>query len=400
MYKILSYLAFSLFTICLLLAVLFNIDSFASEIIATMNIWAQNVFPTLFPFFVISSLILHLGVAFIFSEIVGPFLQLIYKSPKIGGFVFITGLISGSPNTAKIVSELVKQELLTIDEANNLLAFCTFINPMFILATTGVIYLQSIELGLILLIIHILSNLLLGIFLSFTLINKRQLSIPNPMGAFKNMHEYRQRNKLTFGSILTQAIRDSINVLLLIGGFMLFFKIVMVTAMFFNVTEIMYSFGSPIFKLFGIEFTTFNNLFQGLLELVTGIGAVSNSADNELLKIIIISIILAFGSLSIHMQLYSFIKSANLSYGKFMLARIAQAFVAAAISFPIYSLLKFPSSYVLSSTFSFIQKYHTVAILVTILALVLYIVIINFTLEEIPEVASVPSEGNQKPVKR
>ena len=107
------------------------------SVMFSISIWKDNLFPTLFPFFVASNLLISYG----FIEIIGSILSLpmekLFKLPKECSFVLGISLFSGFPSGAKYTSKLVSENIITIDEANRLLTFTNYSNPLFILGFIG-----------------------------------------------------------------------------------------------------------------------------------------------------------------------------------------------------------------------------------------------------------------------
>ena len=101
-------LFFVLFAICL---VIFS----KSNLIATKDgllLWANNVVPSLFPFFVIIEIISHTGIIKQIGNAFDKCMRPIFNVPGEGAFAFIVGVLSGYPAGAKVVSNLYQSRYM------------------------------------------------------------------------------------------------------------------------------------------------------------------------------------------------------------------------------------------------------------------------------------------------
>ncbi len=369
-----------------LVALLINSAEFVFAIRTTGLMWAEKIFPSLFPFFVLSLLLLRLGFAFILGELLGPIMQVIYKTSKLSGFVFVMGLISGNPNGAKIIAELVDDRMITKQEGQYLLNHATFMNPMFVIGTIGVIYFGNMTLGIIVLISHIISNILLGFSLSFLNPGNRTFSLPNPVNAIKSMAQYRSQNAHTFGESVTAVIQDSINTCLLIGGYMMLFTIVIQLMKFFNIFQNINIILSPLLSFFNITTDISNSVLISSLEVANGIDILSQvTLTSPFILIAILTFAISFAGFSIHMQVYALTHHVNLSYLSFFMSRVLHAFLSVLVSWPIYRIFRFKltTSNTTSAVFNAITFYDNKSVLFSVFFLLLYIILINTAFQKL-----------------
>lgn len=123
----------------------------------------KSVIPALFPFLAVSSLLVSLG----FGEWVSPHLAGVmgplFRLPGQASSALLLGLVGGYPIGARTAAELYRENLLTADEAERLLAFCNNSNPVFLVSVLGSGVFGDIRVGVWLWLIHVLSALLTGI---------------------------------------------------------------------------------------------------------------------------------------------------------------------------------------------------------------------------------------------
>lgn len=96
-------------------------------------LWFQIILPTLFPFILITNLLLYTDSIHYISGAVHGILCRIFKVSKSGSFAVITGFLCGYPMGAKVTADLVSSGYVSVDEGRYLLSFCNNTSPVFIL---------------------------------------------------------------------------------------------------------------------------------------------------------------------------------------------------------------------------------------------------------------------------
>lgn len=305
--------------ICILLTLIIFMITSSSKVIESVtfsiSIWKDNLFPTLFPFFIISSLLMHYG----FVDIIGSFLsypmQKLFHLPGCCGFVLAASMFSGFPSGAKYTTDLVINNKITKSEAESLLAFTHYSNPLFILGMIGTILLNNQKVAYLILFSHITSGILVGIILSKNKNNtiKKVPTIPS----LKNI----KSTTKNFGEILTTTIFDSLNTMFLLLGVVTIFLIL---TTFIN------------------EIITLPDylkvIVSGTLEMTQGVKLSSSLNLPLIIKTILITGIISFGGLSVHTQVISIISKAKIKYKHFLLARIIHSILAMVFVFILYTI--------------------------------------------------------------
>ena len=88
-----------------------------------LTLWANNVVPSLFPFFVITELLSNTNIVQYVGKFFDKVMRPLFNVPGECAFAFIMGLISGYPTGGKVVADLRKQGLCTKDEGDRMLCF-------------------------------------------------------------------------------------------------------------------------------------------------------------------------------------------------------------------------------------------------------------------------------------
>lgn len=93
--------------------------------------WASKMVPTLFPFMMISSIMVYSGADLELGRMLSHVLRKIYRYSSYGLYAIFMGFFCGFPMGAKVVSDLYDKEKISKSEAEALLAFCNNIGPAY-----------------------------------------------------------------------------------------------------------------------------------------------------------------------------------------------------------------------------------------------------------------------------
>lgn len=287
----------------------------SSSIIFSISIWKDNLLPSLFPFFVMSDLLLAYGFVDIISFFLGSIMTKWFYLPKDASFAFFVSLFSGFPSGSKYVNDLLSAKKISIEDANYLIMFTHFANPFFIVTTIGLFLLSNVKAGYIILVSHILSNIIVAF-----LFRKKKV-------IFNNDNNYKKEFYLSspgkpFITILTNSIFKSFKTLVNMLGIIMIF--LMITTII-----------KKIIPLTGIT----NGLLSGFLEMTQGVKYISNLDISLPIKASILSMIVSFSGLSVHFQVKSIIDGTDIKYSNFLKARVVQSFIAFFLTLAIFKIL-------------------------------------------------------------
>ena len=348
--KVLSYLKEKSISIIFILYLFFLVLFTKSNFNAAkkgITLWANNVVPSLFPFFVAVELLKHTNLIYYLSKKLDKYMKPIFNLPGVASFPFVMGLISGYPVGAKIVSDLYSNYLCTQKEAERMLAFTNNSGPLFIIGTVGCSFYSNTSIGILLLISHILSSICVGIILG---IISRIKSATNTFTA--NSTQSASANNFSsllqddiriddLGGILGSAIVSAIKSILMIGGFVTIFSVIL---SILNNTKILTIISYFISNIFHINPDYIVGLLTGFLEFTNGLYKIS-TINNKMLSInlILSSFIIGFGGISVTLQVLNIISKNKLSiktyiFGKLLHGTISALFTFLILSIPIFSL--------------------------------------------------------------
>ena len=236
-------------------------------------------------------------------KILGVFAEKTFnKLFKISGsstFVLIFSMLTGFPSSAKYISALLKEDLISIEESNKIIRFTHFSNPLFIINTIGVTILKNKLMGYFILTSHFLSNFVIA----FLYRNEPSVSITN--------NSFKQEK---FGKILSKSIINSFNSLLIILGNLIIFKLIIKIAFYY------------------LNFNAITKAIISLvIELTNGLFSFKNINFNFYLKSLLITSAISFGGICIHSQVYSILSDTKVKYTNYLSGRILQALISAII---------------------------------------------------------------------
>ena len=274
-------------------------------IINSSKLWFYNLVPSILPIYLFIDISLNYNYFKYIDIILYPLLNKLFNIKKNISYIFILSILSGFPSNSKYLKNALDNNLINIKEANRLLTFTHFSNPLFIIESIGINFLNNKKIGIIILISHYLGNILLGIINRNSYIDISNNSI--------------NRQKNTFINTLSNSITNTFSILILLYGIITFF---MVITSLLNVNINI----NPII----------NGLICGLLEITNGISLVSNLSIPIIYKGIIITFLLSFGGLCIHMQVFSILKEYSLKYSSYLKYRIIHGIVSSCIFYCIY----------------------------------------------------------------
>lgn len=320
----------------ILLFIVFLVLFSNSAFIATkkgINLWANNVVPSIFPFLIAVDLLKQTNVIYFLSTYLDRFMRPLFNLPGIASFPFVMGFLSGYPVGAKIVSDLYSNAAFTKEEAERMLPLTNNSGPLFIVGTVGISFYSNTLIGIILLITHILSSITIGVinglFSRLKIINTYSNRSPIKLNKDNSISE--------LGEILSNSIMNSIKTILLIGGFVTLFSVVIAIL---EKTKIIIFFSRLISSTIHCNSNIVNALLSGIIEFTNGLSKLSTIHLKSIsINIILSSIIIGFGGVSVTLQVSSIICKHHLSIKKYILSKIFQALVA---SFYTFLLLKIP----------------------------------------------------------
>lgn len=324
---------FIMFTLFLLLFANSNISASKSGI----TLWAKNVVPSLFPFFIAVNLLMYSSVPYYLSKILNKFVTHVFNVPSISSFPFIMGLISGSPIGAKITCKLYDEKILSRSDAEKVICFTNNSSPLFIIGTLGISFYSSTLVGVCILICHVLSAITIGIIVGrFSKPDKNFTSFSSSINEYSINYAKENLSTSSLGKILSASIFDAIKSVLMVGGFVTLFSIII---SMLNSTNILPVVSEILANIFGVKKELVSGFLYGILEFTNGLSLISKvPMKNLTLKLVLSSFVLGFGGISVFFQVVGIIADSKLSARKYLRAKILQGLIASTYTFLLFQI--------------------------------------------------------------
>ncbi len=289
--------------ILIVLFVLFS-GSCVPETRNAVMMFLNTVLPTMFPFYVLSSIIVSSGFL---TRICSPLKSLtnrILKLPASCIAAILLGWLCGFPIGAKITCDLKERGDITADEAARLSSFTNSVGPIFMASIVGGAYLGSIKIGLLLWISVIVSSLFSGLLICRF---RREplhpaISCDSPVSETK--------------IDIPASILSSMNTVLYVGAVIIFFS---------SVTSLLK-------RIPGLSDFTYGTMYS-FLEITGGLNILTGKfvSDHIRLNYLLVSAFSAWSGCSVHMQVCGILLSGKINLKYYFAGKLLQTLLAPAV---------------------------------------------------------------------
>jgi nucleoside recognition membrane protein YjiH len=156
------------------------------------------------------------------------------------------------------------------------------------------------------------------------------------------MHKARLNDARPLGLLIQQAIHSSIKLVMVIGGLVVFFSVLLAYLSLGPLMDMLTAILRSILQFIHIPPALSTSLINGLLEVTLGTKSAGQATTTIPLvyKVAAASFILSWGGLSVHAQVVSILHLTNLRYATFALARLIHGILAACFVFLIWNPLQ------------------------------------------------------------
>lgn len=283
-----------------------------------------TIIPSLFPFMVISNMIVRSGIAGRLGKALEPLSRRLFGVSGAGGSAFLLGLAGGYPLGAYTVSDLYTGGNISRAEAQRLLRFCNNCGPAFMLTVAGNAVFQSPRAGYFLLTVHAISAFAVGLC---SCRKKKNSAGDFPGGSLKH-------KSLDFSSALTESVKCASLSCLSVCGFVSFFGVLMGLL---NALNILPAVCGQISIITGAELRFVRSLIYGFFEIGIGVGSMAGLSIN-VHNLALCSFVLAWGGLSVQAQAAQTIKESGLSTAPHFLGKLLHGALSTLITVILYPL--------------------------------------------------------------
>lgn len=289
--------------------------------------------PSLFPFLVLSSLVIRLGLGAALGRRLSPLMVPLFRVGGGGAAALILGLVGGYPLGARTVRGLYDQGVCSREEAGRLLMFTNNCGPAFLLSTAGVAVLGSRRAGWLLWLGHCLGAVTLGILLRF--LGKDPPAPASSQG----------EASCSPAAALLSAVTDSAQAAIQLSAFVVCFGVLLrllaESGGLALVTRLLHLLLSPL----GFSQGVCTTLVTGGLEVTKGIFALSGQSATPAV-LALAAFLLGWGGLSVHCQTLAVLQGSGLPFGRYLLGKLCHGLLAAGITYLLATLFPQPTQVV------------------------------------------------------
>ncbi len=312
---------FLLGVICLLLGLILYPEVSLKSAYNGLMAWFNVVLPSLFPFFIISELLIEIGFVNMLGNVLRPIIGPLFKVSGESAFPFAMSIISGYPVGAKITSSLREKKIISKTIGERTLSFSSTSGPLFMLGAVSIGILGNGKIAPLIMYPHYLGAITVGLAFNFYKSKEKPNHSNNKNNA--SIILYTLNKNYSIGSVLSKAMLKSINTILLVGGFIIFYSVL---------TELIFI--SDIFNRFlnyiplSINIELLKGVIAGLLEVTTGIQRIASLNIELTYKLMIINFLIGWSGFSIHSQALSFISKTDMDSKLYIFSKLLHGIFA------------------------------------------------------------------------
>ena len=280
------------------------------------------IIPSLFPFFVLSALVVDLGLAGYIGRAREGLMRPLFNVPGACASAFVLGFVGGYPVGARTALSLYQKGMCTKTEAERLLSFCNNSGPAFILGVVGAGVFASSRVGVLLSLAHAAASICVGLFFRFYRRGKkgREARVSPKFEAER------------FTTAFTGAVKNSFLSTLNICAFVVFFTVVIRLLFLSGALPALARLLGVLLSPLGFTQEWAERLLTGAIELSSGVWTLSG-AGGMAGRMSMAAFMLGWAGLSVHCQVLSFLGGSGLSVrtyiaGKFLHGGLAALFTA------------------------------------------------------------------------
>ncbi|MCT4606388.1 MAG: sporulation integral membrane protein YlbJ [Marinisporobacter sp.] len=295
-----------------------------------VDTWFNIVFPALLPFFIGAELLIGLGVVNFIGILLEPIIKPIFNVPGEASFIFAMSVTSGYPIGVKLITQLRSKGAFSKVEAQRLLSFCSTSGPLFMIGAVAIGMFHNPQLGTNIALAHYLGVIMVGIVFRFYKFNKYQSFHKTKSSyikrAFKELFYSLQNNETTFGSLLGTAVKNSIETLLVVGGFIILFSVIIRLLTIIGFIKTISYYLQHLLFFFKLDKGIYEALVSGIFEMTMGCKLLSEIDGISFIKqAVLTTMIISWSGFSIHAQAASLISKTDLSTGTYIISKFLHA---------------------------------------------------------------------------
>ncbi len=311
--------------LCAILALILFPKESVSASKSGLALCTDVIIPSLFPFFVISSLMIELGLVHRLGRLLEHIMRPLFGVGGAGSGVLVMSFVGGYPVGAKTAIALYESGGCTKTEAERMMSWCNNSGPAFILGVVGAGVFSSSAVGVILYLAHTLSSVLVGILFRRWGSDRAADSVQKKRPGIKPQPD--------FVSAFVSSVKGAFSSVLGICGFVIFFTVVIRLLFIAGIIPAFAKAIGTVFSPIGMDAKWAEKLLTGFIELSSGVSTLAPAAGEISSSMAMAAFMLGWAGLSVHCQVLSFIGSSGLRFGSYFLGKLLHGTISAALVF-------------------------------------------------------------------
>lgn len=266
-----------------------------------VSLWAVSVLPSVFPFLFLTAILSDMRVFRAFSRRISPFFERVFNISGTGGGILLLSVLSGYPVGARTVADCSARGALAKEELFRLSCLCSTTGPVFLAGVVGGAMFSDPRLGWLMLLCHLCAVLGVGLVLR---IRTPRIRVQTPPPAAQN------------GKGIFDVVYGAIVSVLCVGGSIALFA----------------CFSQMSVDLLHLDPNGLPAaLVRGLMEMTTGCSLLS--AETTPLSLSLCCFFVTFGGMCVLMQQLTYLAPLGVNSLKFILVKLIQGVLAAALCY-------------------------------------------------------------------
>lgn len=267
-----------------------------------LNLWFEKLVPSMFGVMVLVKVLFSMGILSWVAAPMGTLFSRLFRI-QANCFTYVIAMVFlGFPAGAAFIDDQVQQENLTFTDGKRLIYTCSFATPGFVIMTCGSVLFQSAAIGFRLFFIQLLSGLFLLLCSRFHPIRTTSVIVQDS----------------PFMPALIHALTDSGKTLYMIGGYLM---------LMMGISSVLLQFFPEMIQL----------PIRIIAEFSSGAMGISTLSWPQPVLLMLLSMLLSFGGLCVHMQVMCMSEHCHLSYPVYLSCRLIQALLSGGLAFLWFS---------------------------------------------------------------
>ena len=276
-----------------------------------LQLCGNVILPSLFPFFVLSSLVVELGLTRYLGRLLEPVMAPVFRVNGSCAAALALGAVGGYPVGARTAIQLYESGQCSRTEAERMLAFCNNSGPAFILGAVGAGVFGSGTAGLLLYLAHLLASMLVGILFRF---------YKPDQGPMTRRSRSPQFQTASFSRAFTHSVTGSLQSILNICAFVLFFTVFLRILTDAGVLPALARGLSALLSPLGLTPLWAQRLLTGMVELSSGVTSLTEGTLSGRLSMA--AFMLGWAGMCVHCQVLAFLGDSGLSMGTYVTGKL------------------------------------------------------------------------------